>query len=88
MFSQIDKDHSQQISFEEFSSVFNQYDFRDVNDFGGKIVSDLKEIIRNNNLKLMDIFNNFDKDKGGQLDLNEFGLLLRVIAPALKDREI
>ena len=63
MFSQIDKDHSQQISFEEFSSVFNQYDFRDVNDFGGKIVSDLKEIIRNNNLKLMDIFNNFDKDK-------------------------
>jgi calcium-dependent protein kinase len=48
----------------------------------------LKEIIKANNLKLQDIFANFDGDKGGVLDINEFSRLIRVIAPAIKDKEI
>lgn len=32
----------------------------------------LREIVKKNNIDIDDIFNNFDKDKSGNLDLNEF----------------
>lgn len=48
----------------------------------------MKEIIKANKLRLEDIFANFDGDKGGNLDFNEFAKLIRVIAPAIKEKEI
>lgn len=39
-------------------------------------------------MDIQSIFNKYDKDGGGDLDINEFGKLLRLVAPALKDYEI
>jgi len=36
-------------------------------------------------LNIADIYKNFDKDRTGFLDFNEFGQLVRVIAPKLRD---
>lgn len=52
------------------------------------IIRDLKEIIKAHNLNMQQIFNNFDLDKQGDLDIQEFTKLLRVIAPKIKDHEI
>lgn len=87
-----DTDGSGTVSFDEFKRVFSQYDFSDVKDQAGivlsnnlgKIITDLREIIKANNLNLMDIFSNFDGDKEGNLDIQEFTRLIKVIAPGIK----
>jgi len=37
---------------EEFKNIFCNYDFSDLNDVAGRIITDLKEIIKANNLNL------------------------------------
>ena len=39
-------------------------------------------------IDVIKIFNNFDKDKNGELDFNEMSKLLLGIAPGLKNDEI
>ena len=59
-----------------------------MDDIAGRIITDLKEIIKANNLNLEDIFVNFDDDKQGDLSIDEFSKLVKVIAPAIKEHEI
>jgi len=42
-------------------------------------VNELKRIIKNHNLNLKQIFTNFDKSKDGNLNLEEFTKLVRII---------
>jgi len=51
------------VSLDEFKSIFNNWDFSDINDQGTQVITDLQEIIKHNNLSLKQIFQNFDKDK-------------------------
>lgn len=48
---------------DEFRKLFCEYDYSNLKDVAERIVVDLKEIIKANNLKIEDIFKNFDKDK-------------------------
>ena len=52
------------------------------------MLTDLREIIKHNNIKLSDIFNNFDSHKSGVLAIADFTKLIRVIAPKISDNEI
>lgn len=76
------------VSLIEFQMIFNQWDFCDINDQGTQVITDLREIVKHNKLSLKQIFQNFDKDKQGTLDLKEFIQLIRVVAPRMKDYEI
>ena len=73
---------------DEFKHIFCDIDFSDLDDIAGRIITDLKEIIKANNLNLEDIFVNFDDDKQGDLSIDEFSKLIKVIAPAIKEQEI
>lgn len=83
-----DTNNDGSVSFEEFKRIFSHYDFRDLSDRAGHIITDLKEIIKANKLNLQDIFANFDCDKEGNLDYTEFSRLIRVIAPAIREKEV
>lgn len=48
---------------EEFKKIFVNYDFGDINDKAARIITDIKEIIKNNNLNLEEIFGRSDLDK-------------------------
>lgn len=73
---------------EEFKKIFCEYDFSDTSDKASYIIRDLREIIKAHNLNLQQIFNNFDTDKQGDLDFNEFSRMIRIIAPKIKDHDI
>ncbi|KAL4439078.1 hypothetical protein ABPG74_008853 [Tetrahymena malaccensis] len=88
IFRVVDTSNDKKISLQEFASIFCQYDFADIDDPAQILITDLKEIIKANQLNLKEIFSNFDKDKLGTLDKQEFERLIRVVAPALKDHEI
>jgi len=64
--------------------LFNEYDFSELGDLATNLINELREIITSYKLNLSDIFKNFDKDREGTLDLNEFENLVRIIAPGLK----
>ncbi|KRX01734.1 Protein kinase-like domain [Pseudocohnilembus persalinus] len=88
IFKLVDTHKSGTISKQEFQDLFINYDFSDLNDKGQHIIKDLKEIIKAHKLDINKIFYKFDKDKGGTLDKQELGKLLRVIAPKLRDFEV
>jgi len=44
------------VSLDEFKSIFNNWDFSDINDQGTQVITDLQEIIKHNNLSLKQIF--------------------------------
>ena len=88
VFEKMDRYNKKKISFTEFSTLFNEYDFSDLGDFATVLINELREIIKSYKLNLKDIFQKFDKDKQGTLDLKEFSDLLRIIAPGLKEEEI
>lgn len=88
MFKLLDNNGDGKITLEEFKNIFCNYDFSDLTDVAERIITDLKEIIKANNLNLADIFRNFDADKQGDLDFQEFTKLIKVIAPAIKPDEV
>ena len=88
VFEKIDRQLNKKITFQEFATLFNEYDFNELGDFAGNLIAELREIILSYKLNLHDIFRNFDKDGQGTLDVKEFELLLRIIAPGLKDDEV
>jgi Ca2+-binding EF-hand superfamily protein len=65
----------------DFQKVFVFTDYSDILDHAQNIITDLKEIIKANGIDIKKIFDNFDKDKQGTLDFNEFSKLIKVIAP-------
>lgn len=67
IFNEVDTSKDGHVSVQEFNSIFNEYDFRDVNDIAGRIIVDLKEIIKAHDINVRQIFDNFDKDKSGDL---------------------
>ena len=69
-------------------SLLNHVDFADSNDQANRVLIDLREIIKHNNIKISDVFANFDSHHTGQLDINDFSKLIRVIAPKINDYEI
>lgn len=52
LFKLFDKDGDAKISFDEFRHIFCDYDFSDLKDVAARIITDLKEIIKANNLNL------------------------------------
>lgn len=63
IFKLVDNSGDQKISLDEFRKLFCEYDYSNLKDVAERIIVDLKEIIKANNLKIEDIFKNFDKDK-------------------------
>ena len=47
-----DTNNDGSVSFEEFKRIFSQYDFGDLSDRAGHIITDLKEIVKANDLNL------------------------------------
>ncbi|CAD8095363.1 unnamed protein product [Paramecium sonneborni] len=88
LFKLVDKSGDQKVSIDEFKKLFCDYDYSNLKDVAERLIVDLKEIIKANNLKIEDIFKNFDKDQQGDLDFDEFTKLCRTVAPALKNEEI
>jgi len=48
----------------------------------------LKEVVKANNIKIKEVFKNFDVDASGKLDRKEFAQLIRIIAPDISDDDI
>ena len=63
IFAQVDSSGDGSVSLKEFEAIFNEFDFHDCNDKAGRIIIDLKEIIKANNIPLKEIFKKFDADK-------------------------
>lgn len=45
-------------------------------------------MIKQNDLKVERLFNNFDKDKSGMLDFAELGKFIKLIAPRIRVDEL
>ncbi|KRX01735.1 Protein kinase-like domain [Pseudocohnilembus persalinus] len=88
LFQMIDTSKDGRVSKSEFQSIFVDYDFSDLSDKAEQIITDLREIIKANNIEIQKVFDHHDKDKGGSLDRKEFAYLLRKIAPKLRDFEV
>ncbi|EGR31480.1 protein kinase domain protein [Ichthyophthirius multifiliis] len=88
VFKTLDQTKDGQISKKEFEDVFKFWDFADTQDKVSSVIVDLQEIIKNNNLDLKLIFQNFDKDAGGSLNFQEFVSLIKIVAPKMKQYEI
>ncbi|KAM3146326.1 hypothetical protein pb186bvf_001671 [Paramecium bursaria] len=86
IFDLLDTDKSGRISFGEFQAIFLDYDFADINDKAGRIIQDLRELLKNKNVNLDDLFKEFDKDKSGQLELVEFVQLIQRFAEDCPDK--
>ena len=59
----MDTSHDGSVSLEEFKAIFDEFDFHDLHDRAGRILNDIKEIVRENHIDLKKIFNTFDADK-------------------------
>lgn len=85
VFKKFDNNGDGNISFEEFYRVMaygikdQDSKFNPEQEKAMKILQELKRIIQKHNLNLMQIFNNFDKSKDGQLDINEFTKMIQII---------
>ncbi|KAL4448807.1 hypothetical protein ABPG74_012896 [Tetrahymena malaccensis] len=88
LFKQIDENNDGTLSLHEFTKFFLEYDFSDITDKASHIITDLKEIIKANKMNLFEIFEKYDENKGGTLDLQEFTKMLKEVANGLKDYEI
>ncbi|EGR32326.1 protein kinase domain protein [Ichthyophthirius multifiliis] len=88
VFNVVDSSKDKKVTLQEFSTIFCNYDFSDIEDRVGNIITDLREIIKANGLKLKQMFVNFDTDQYGTLDKLEFENLIKIVAPALKNDEI
>ncbi|EAS02860.3 Serine/Threonine kinase domain protein (macronuclear) [Tetrahymena thermophila SB210] len=88
LFKQIDENGDGSLSIHEFTKFFLEYDFSDLTDKAAHIITDLKEIIKANKMNLFEIFEKYDENKGGTLDLQEFTKMLKQVANGLKDYEI
>ena len=53
IFCYFDKTNDGEVSSKEFENVFKSWDFSETNDKANTIITDLKEIIKNNNLNLL-----------------------------------
>jgi hypothetical protein len=58
----LDKDGNGSLDFKEFHDIFQEFDFRDVNDLVSKWIFEIREIIIAKNWNLLKIFEKFDKD--------------------------
>ncbi|CAD8144291.1 unnamed protein product [Paramecium octaurelia] len=87
LFEKMDINKDETIGFEEFKRIFFDYDYVK-EDFAERIIIDLREIIRANNLKVEDIFAKYDKDQMGDLDYEEFSFMIKEIAKDIKDDDI
>lgn len=88
IFKVVDSSKDKKISLGEFAAIFCHYDFADIDDTAQNIITDLQEIIKANNMDLEQTFTNFDKNRMGTLNREEFELLLRIVAPAIKGHEV
>ncbi|KAL4508374.1 hypothetical protein ABPG72_003678 [Tetrahymena utriculariae] len=88
LFSILDKQENGYMLFNQFESMFNEWDFSNLQDRAQVIINELKEIVKVNKLDLEQIFKNFDKGQNGNLSLQEFEELILLIAPGIKKNEI
>ncbi|KAL4456982.1 hypothetical protein ABPG74_014620 [Tetrahymena malaccensis] len=88
LFSILDKQENGYMLFDQFESMFNEWDFSNLQDRAQVIINELKEIVKVNKLDLEQIFKNFDKGQNGNLSLQEFEELILLIAPGIKKNEI
>ncbi|EAR99474.2 kinase domain protein (macronuclear) [Tetrahymena thermophila SB210] len=88
LFSILDKQENGYMLFDQFESMFNEWDFSNLQDRAQVIINELKEIVKVNKLDLENIFKNFDKGQNGNLSLQEFEELILLIAPGIKKNEI
>jgi calcium-dependent protein kinase len=68
--------------------LVTEFDFGDLDDKSGQLIEELQEIVKANNINLLNLFLTFDKDKQGTLDINEFSILIRKFAPKISDFDI
>ncbi|CAD8144176.1 unnamed protein product [Paramecium pentaurelia] len=87
LFDKMDINQDQSIGYEEFKKIFFDYDYVK-EDFAERIIIDLREIIRANNLQVEEIFAKYDKDQMGDLDFEEFSFMIKEIAKDIKDDDI
>ena len=52
LFEYLDSDNDGTLTFGEFKKMFCETDYSDLNDRGGQILTDLREIVRNKKLDL------------------------------------
>ncbi|CAD8059172.1 unnamed protein product [Paramecium sonneborni] len=87
LFDKMDINQDKSIGYEEFKRFFFDYDYVK-EDFAERIIIDLREIIRANKLKVEEIFQKYDKDQMGDLDFEEFSLMIKEIAKDIKEEDI
>lgn len=76
------------MSFWDIQQLVTEFDFGDLDDKSGQLIEELQEIVKANNINLLNLFLTFDKDKQGTLDINEFSILIRKFAPKISDFDI
>jgi len=76
------------IFYKEFLNYLDIYNFADLNDKVGRVILDLREIIRANNIDLKELFNKIDKSQDKMLDREEFIELLQMVAKDIPEKDI
>ncbi|CAD8088830.1 unnamed protein product [Paramecium primaurelia] len=84
VFKKFDKNNDQKISFDEFKRELSygtdqDSQFNPAKEKATKILSELVRIVKQNNVKVEQIFQNFDKNKNQKLELAEFQQLCKVM---------
>ncbi|KAM3143147.1 hypothetical protein pb186bvf_004733 [Paramecium bursaria] len=88
IFFKFDKNNDGKIESQEFHDFFNEHDFQPVGSFVDQILKELRAIINKYNIPITELFKKFDKDQNGIIDYKEFFGLIKIIAPAVKTKEI
>ncbi|CAK94760.1 unnamed protein product (macronuclear) [Paramecium tetraurelia] len=84
VFKKFDKNNDKEITFAEFKEQLvagTQFDskFDPEQERAMKLLSDLKRIVRTSGSNPQQIFNNFDKNRSGKLEFNEFQNICKII---------
>lgn len=90
-FEKFDKDKDSQISFEEFKLALAcglpkpEAEHHLFKDKAKRIITELRKIIKENNIDIRVIFRNFDKTKDCFLDLSEFKKLILILDKRIEE---
>ena len=62
IFNLMDYDRNKQVNAAEFQACFCEWNYIEVNDVGERLLRDFREIIKNNNYDIKNLFYTYEKD--------------------------